>query len=168
MTQAARTALTLTALTVLVLVAALWGWSAATEPLPAKVETPLCSDRQVAAGDKVFPQDVTVNVYNAGTREGLAGRVMLEFGDAGFAQGLDGNAPSGSNVTTSQIWTPDPESPAVRLVASHLGRDVDVLRRGGMGPGVTVVVGDDFTRLVHGRRTMRADDDTTICSPAVE
>lgn len=168
MTSAARSALTLAGLALLVVVAAVWGWAAATEPLPAKVNTAICSDNDIAAGEKVFPQDVSVNVYNAGTREGLAGRVMKEFADAGFAEGYDGNAPPGSRVAVSQVWTPDPESPAVELVASHLGPDVEVVRRGGMGLGVTVVIGDDYTKLVAGRKSVVASEDTTICSPPLD
>ena len=66
-----RSAITLTVLCVALAVAALWGWQAATEPLPAKVDTPICVTKQVPAGTKVFPEDVTVSVYNAGTRDGL-------------------------------------------------------------------------------------------------
>jgi hypothetical protein len=152
---------------VVLVVAALWGWNAATEPLPAKLDTPVCVTRTVSSGDKVFPPDVTVSVYNAGTREGLAGRVMQSFIDDGFAEGNSGNTASGTKVTDVEIWTEEPTSPAVLLVASHLGDGVDVQRRDGLGAGVTVVVGDEFTKLVKGEKSVVADDDTEICSPPV-
>jgi hypothetical protein len=166
MAQGARSGVTLAALAVLLVLAAAWGWNAATEPLPAKVDTPVCTTQTVDKGEKVFPQDVTVSVYNAGTREGLAGRVMQALTDDGFAEGDSGNTSAGK-VDTVQIWTTEPTNPAVRLVASHFGDHVDVERRDGIGAGVTVVVGDGFTRTVKGDRREVADADAQICSPPV-
>jgi len=167
MSRGVRSAITISVLVVILAVAAVWGWSAATEPLPAKVDTPICSPRTVAAGDKVYPQDVTVSVYNAGTREGLAGRVMKSFTDDGFAEGNSGNAPSGSKVPVVSIWTTEPQNPAVLLVASRLGGNVDIERRSGVGAGVTVVVGDGFTTLAKGRNSVVATQDAQVCSPPV-
>lgn len=52
----ARTAITISVLGLLLLVAAIWGWGAATEPLPEKADTAICVDRDVDAGEKVFPR----------------------------------------------------------------------------------------------------------------
>jgi LytR cell envelope-related transcriptional attenuator len=166
MAEGARSAITLAALGLLLLIAIVWGWNAATEPLPAKVDTPVCTDRSIAAGEKVFPQDVTVSVYNAGTREGLAGRVMQTLHDDGFAEGSSGNT-STARVDAVAIWTTEPSSPAVLLVASRFNDQVDIQRREGIGAGVTVVVGDGFTHLVKGHRSVVADEDAEICSPPV-
>lgn len=165
MVEGARSAITLSALGLLLALAALWGWSAATKPLPAKVDTPICVDHDVAAGTKVFPQDVTVSVFNAGTREGLAGRTMQLLTDDGFAEGTMGNV--SARVGVVQIWTLEPGSPAVRLVASRLGPGVEIERRDPPGVGVAVVVGDGFRDLVEGRRSTVAESDATICSPPV-
>jgi hypothetical protein len=167
MTQGVRTAITLSVLGVLLLVAAVWGWSATTKPLPAKVDTPICVEQDVPAGTRVFPEDVTVSVYNAGTREGLAGRTMALFTDIGFNEGNSGNVTPGQPVRGSAIWTDDPTSPAVLLVASRLGPDVDIERRDPPGVGVVVVVGDEFKDLVKGHRAVRAEEDSEICSPPV-
>ncbi len=167
MSQGARTATTLSVLGLLLVVAAAWGWSAATDPLPGKVDTAVCVDRTVTEGEKVFPQDVTVSVYNAGNREGLAGRVMRELTDAGFHEGSSGNAAPTVRVPVAQIWTLEPRNPDVRLVASRLGRNVDVQRREPVGHGVTVVVGDGFTEVREGREAVVARADATICSPPV-
>jgi LytR cell envelope-related transcriptional attenuator len=164
MADGARSAITLGALALLLVLAAAWGWNAATEPLPAKVDTPICTTQTIAEGDKVFPQDVTVSVYNAGTRDGLAGRVMQSLHNDGFAEGNKGDTSAG-RVGAAEIWTPDPDNPAVELVASHLGGQVDVKQRDGLGAGVTVVVGDRFTKVVKGDRSGGADDDAEICSP---
>ena len=166
MPDAARTALTLAALALLVVLAAVWGWSAATESLPAKVDRPVCVDTDIKAGDRLYPQQVTVSVYNASAREGLAGRTMREFRDAGFAEGQAGNAQR-TRVSTAAIWTTDPGSPAVALLASYLG-DVSVERRDGLGPGVTVVVGSEFGQLAKGDTSVQVQEDTAICSPPVD
>ena len=162
-----RSAVTLSVLALLLLVAALWGWQAATAPLPGKVDTALCVQRTIDAGEKVYPQDVTVSVYNAGTREGLAARVMQSFNDAGFPEGNSGNATS-ARVPNVQIWSTEPKSPAVLLVASRLGGDVDVERRDGPGVGVSVIVGDGFTKLTKGPAGVVAQEDVEICSPTVD
>ncbi|HEU5037899.1 MAG TPA: LytR C-terminal domain-containing protein [Nocardioides sp.] len=166
MGQGARSAITLVALGVLLVLATAWGWNAATEPLPGKVDTPICTTQAVAAGDKVFPQEVTVSVYNAGTRDGLAGRVMKDLQDDGFAEGDGGNTQA-AKVGAVEIWTTEPDNPAVQLVASHLGDQVDIKRRDGLGAGVTVIVGDDFTKVVKGERSVVAKSDAQICSPPV-
>lgn len=167
MTRGVRTALTLAVLCVLLVVAGIWGWQATTTPFPGKVDSPICVNTSVAAGDKVFPEQVTVSVYNAGDREGLAGRTMQLLTDAGFAEGKSGNAPDGK-VTDVAIWTDEPDNPAVLLVASRLGPDVEIVDKKGEGAGVTVVVGDDFTDLVKGKRAITAAADSQICSPPVE
>ncbi|GAW50342.1 MULTISPECIES: LytR C-terminal domain-containing protein [unclassified Nocardioides] len=167
MTQGVRSAITLAVLGVLLLAAALWGWNATMKPLPAKVDTPICVQEDVPAGTKVFPEDVTVSVYNAGSREGLAGRTMALFTDSGFHEGNSGNVTPDQPIRGSAIWTDDPTSPAVLLVASRLGPDVDIERRDPPGVGVVVVVGDDFEDLVKGRRATKATEDSEICSPPV-
>jgi hypothetical protein len=164
----ARSAITLVVLLVLLLAGAAWGFSAAFAPFPGKVDSPLCVDRSVAKGTRVFPADVTVSVYNAGTREGLAGRVMQELTDAGFKQGVDANARPGTKVARAVIWASDRTNPAVALVASRLGGHPRVVKRATLGPGVNVVVGDRFTKVVKGPRAVVAARAATICSPPVD
>ncbi|MBZ5739026.1 LytR C-terminal domain-containing protein [Nocardioides mangrovi] len=167
MTQGVRTTVTLAALGLLLVLAGLWGWQAATEPLPAKVDSPICVTTPVAAGEKIFPEQVTVSVYNAGQRQGLAGRTMSQLSDAGFAEGQVGDI-TNARVTTVAIWADDPDNPAVKLVASRLGPDVEITRREGPGAGVDVIVGDGFEDVVRGNRSVVAGTDTSICSPPVE
>lgn len=167
MSPAVRTTITLTSVGVLLVLAGLWGWQAATDPLPAKVDTAICVPTAIAAGEKVFPEQVTVSVYNAGDREGLAGRTMQLLTDAGFAEGQSGNTPR-AEVGTVAIWTDEPDSPAVQLVASRLGRHVDIEEREGPGAGIDVIVGDGFQDVRRGERFVVAESDTTICSPPVE
>ncbi|MDF1605255.1 LytR C-terminal domain-containing protein [Nocardioides sp. YIM 152315] len=168
MVDAARTTMTLAVLGALVLLAAVWGWNAATEPLPAKVDSAVCVDTAVEAGSQLYPQQVTVSIYNGGRRDGLAGRTMRLFVDAGFAEGTSGNAAS-AKVRKVAIWTTEPESPAVQLVAGYLPDDAEIERRDGIGAGITIVVGDDYTttRLAKGEKSVAVESDTEVCSPPV-
>ena len=166
MTPTMRTTVTLLALGALLVIAAVWGWHATMKPLPAKVDSPICVDTHVTAGKKVYPQQVTVSVYNAGQREGLAGRTMQLLKDAGFARGQAGNAAS-AKVDDVEIWTLTPDSPDVQLLATYFGDALKVERREGPGVGVTVIVGDKFRDLAQGQRSLVAESDAEICSPPV-
>jgi len=166
-----RSLATLGLLGVLLLVGVSWGWSAVTAPLPKSVDPPICVDTAVAAGDKVYPDQVTVSVLNGGSREGLASRTMDALVDEGFVQGQRANASANANVTGAEIWTDDPDSAAVRLVATYLaknGRGVEIKDEETDALGVNVVVGDEFTDVVKGRKSFTAGSDTTICSPSSE
>lgn len=165
MQQAARSTLLLGSLSVLLVVVAIWGWNAATQPFPGRTEIPKCVPRSLDAGDKVYADQVTVSVFNASGRNGLAERTMQEFTDAGFGEGDTGNAPREAKVRVATIWTRTPGSPAVRLVASRLGPKVKVVRHDPRGVGVTVLVGDGFKDLVKGRRSVKAQQAAEICSP---
>ena len=167
MERAARSGLTLAGLALLVVLMALWGWSAMTQPFPGKTEPPKCLNEIVQPGDRVFPGQVTVSVFNASGREGLAGRTLSAFANAGFGQGDTGNAPPDAEVVRAAIWSLSPSSPDVRLVATRLGPTTRVVRREGLGAGVTVVVGDAHTDLVRGPRAVRVTQEAEICSPPV-
>lgn len=166
MKQAARSGLTLVVLAVLVVLAGLWGWSALTQPFPGKTTPPKCLSTTVQEGEKVFPGQVTVSVFNASDRNGLAGSTMAEFADAGFGEGSTGNAPSKARVVRAQIWTSTPKNPDVRLVARYLGPS-RVIRRDAPGVGVTVLVGAHYEGLVKGPASVRAKKETEVCSPPV-
>jgi hypothetical protein len=166
MSQTMRTTVILLGLGALLAVAGVWGWNATMKPLPAKVDSALCVNTPIAAGEKVYPQQVTVSVYNAGRREGLAGRTMQLLKDQGFTKGSAGNAPA-AKIDTVAIWTTEPEDPDVLLVASYFGTGVQIERRDGPGVGVNVLVGDKFTALAKGRGAVRAETDAEICSPPV-
>jgi len=167
MQQAARTGLTLAGLAVLLVLGGLWGWSALTQPFPGKTTPPKCVATSIQQGEKVFPNQVTVSVFNASGRDGLASRTMAEFVSAGFAEGDTGNAPPDVRVLRVVIWAPTPSSPDVRLVKSRLGPATRVVRRDGPGVGVTVVLGQRYRQLVKGPPSVRAGRAAEICSPPV-
>lgn len=165
LTAGLRSALTLLVLLGLLLAGVVYGWSALTEPLPEAAETAVCDETTVPAGTKVYPDQVTVSVANAGQREGLAGRTMQLLVDAGFGAGQTGNAPGDADVSFAEIWTDDPRNPAVRLVRGKLGGRADIVERPAPFVGVTVVVGDEFMRLREGGAWTRSDRDSTVCTP---
>ena len=163
-----RSAVTMGVLCLLLLVGAAWGWSALTAPFPGKADPPICEDRSVQKGEKVFASQVVISVYNAGERTGLAGRTMALFTDRGFRKGESGNAPKDAKVPVVQVWTPDLKNPAVRLVVRQLRARHSVVKHAALGAGVTVVVGDGFHGLGRKRDFVRARTATQICSPPVE
>lgn len=161
-----RTALTLTVLLTLIGVGATWGWSSATKPLPPTVPVSAgpCRSLEVAAGERVHPEDVVVSVFNGSTRAGLAQRTLALFADEGFGPGEVNNAPKNSGVTNAEIWAANPEDPAVQLVASRL-KDVDIIEGPALGAGVVVLVGDQFPGLAQGAAFITATSDVEICAP---
>ncbi len=159
-----RSLVTLVVLGLVLVLAGVWGWSAIREPFPKESTPPVCVDREYAKGDVVKPRAVTVSVWNGGTRVGLAGLTMDLLTEAGFHEGSEGNTPGKRRVQQVEIWTQEPGSPAVRLVASQF-REVDVVEREATAPGVLVVVGDGFDDLVPGKKSVTAKTDASVCGP---
>src|SRR5690349_1978846 len=150
-----KTMLTLAVLAVLVLVGVAWGWSSLTTPFPHQATPQACYQTRVQPGERVSPPKVTVSVYNASKRVGLAGRTMAAFKDQGFGPGDVGNAPKATSVLYAQIWTEDRHNPAVRLVISRLGPKAHIITHRPKGPGVTVLVGPAFAKLVQGKQSTK-------------
>lgn len=160
-----KTLLTLAVLGVLVLLGVVWGWSALTVPFPHKVAPKDCYPTRLQPGDRVSAPEVTISVYNASERVGLAERTMSAFENQGFGPGNVGNAPKGTSVLYAQIWTEDRHNPAARLVASRLGERAHIIEHAPKGPGVTVMVGPQFVKLIQGKQSIKVTGATTICSP---
>lgn len=167
MSPIAKSALTLTTLGALLVGGTVWGYQSLTAELPKVNDPPPCSEWTAKAGSKLYPDQVTVSVYNAGTRGGLAGRTLQALGDQGFAEGEQNNLDRDdkTKVKTVQIWASSPDDPAAGLVASYLGDDVEIVERVGDVPGILVLVGDGFGGVVDGRKQIKVAQDTVVCSP---
>jgi hypothetical protein len=165
MTAHLKTLLTMGVLAVMVLFGSTWGWSALTSPFPQKAPSKVCLQTAVQPGDRVSAPQVTVSVFNASTRVGLAERTMANFQDMGFGAGNVGNAPKGASVTFAQVWTSKRNNPAVQLVVSRLGPRARIVHQHHQGPGVIVVVGSSFDKLVAGRSSVKVTAPAHICSP---
>ena len=155
----------------LCLLAVLFGVQALTSDLPDDpiVENPeaTCVEREVTAGTKVFPEDVLVSVYNAGTRGGVASKIMSTLQIRGFAAGKTDNERD-VEVSRVQVWG-SPANPAVQLVAAQFGADARItagrVSQDSSEVGVVVVIGDDFEKLAKKVSSVTAEEDATICSP---
>jgi hypothetical protein len=165
LSQHLKTLLTLAVLGALVVFGVTWGWSAFTTPYPHSAKQKLCLQTTLQPGDRVSAPKLIVSVFNGSQRVGLAERTMTEFEDQGFGLGKVGNAPKGTSVQFAQVWSTDPTDPAVRLVLSRLGRLAHVIKKHHGGPGIIVVVGDRFQKLVPGLSSVKLTQPTTICSP---
>jgi len=168
----ARSAATLGVLVVLCLLGILLGIRALTADLPTdplvESSTEQCETRTVAKGKKIRASEVTVSVYNAGSKAGAASKVMKELQTRGFAPGESGNAPKGTDVVRAQVWAESRKNSAALLVARHLGDGIRVFGgRQVLGPGIVVVVGNDLGKLPPGPKQTTAARPTKICSPPV-
>jgi hypothetical protein len=169
LTARLRTAITLAALALLMLVGVTWGWAQVLKPFPGKVDAPICVDTSYKAGDELFVQDVTVSVLNASGREGLASNTMASLVDGGFAEGQTANAPKGTSVTgPAEIWVDDASNPAAKLLRARLGKVPVVAHPEVSYAGVVVVLGQGFEALRQGPESVVLTDDAVVCSPPVE
>jgi hypothetical protein len=158
---AARSALTLTVLAVVVVIAAVWGWAAFTEPFPEDDPVAICEDTTVPAGSEVRRDQVVVSVFNGSKRSGLAGATSAQLAERGFVVGTVGDSPL--PAATTQIWSSDPTNPAVALVERQFKR-ARVVEGDALGPGVVVVVGEKFQSLRKKQvESVVAEADATIC-----
>ena len=131
-------------------------------------EAPTCEDRTVAEGEKLTSNLVTVNVYNASQRAGLANRVGINLQRRGFLAGTVANSTSEVKPGGVAILTDDRDDPRVKLVAEQFG-DVEFAEPDINAPeGVTVIVGDDYQDLVDAPREIESDRVISVCVPIVE
>ena len=162
MRAGSRSAATLAGLCLLMLVATVWGWNALTQPFPKNTPPPDCVQTKIAAGERVFPEQVVISLFNASTRSGLASATSADLSDRGFVIAESGNAPSKSVPT--QILTSDPQNPAVRLVQGQF-KGAQIVPGDSLRPGVTVLVGEAFAGLrVKGVKSVAAATDAVICA----
>lgn len=155
------TAITMVVLCLIVAVAAVVGFNALFAPLPGMDEEPAaapsetCAVEPVDKGRRLHSRQVVVNVFNAGTRAGLAGATMDALRARGFRGGTIDNAPEGTSVRRVQVWAAPGEEDAGRLVARQFGRRTPVTTPE-VDPvaGIDVVVGDRFRTLRRAPRSV--------------
>jgi hypothetical protein len=129
---------------------------------------PTCENRTVAEGEKLTSNLVTVNVYNASQRAGLANRVGINLQRRGFLAGTVANSTSEVKPDAVAILTDDREDPRVKLVAQQFD-DVEFSEPDiKIADGVTVIVGDAFKELVEAPRDIETDRAITVCVPTVD
>lgn len=137
---------------------------------PEPPAAPSCEPRTVKAGDKLTSNLVTVNVFNASKKSGLANRVNINLQRNGFLRGQIGNSSSAAKPSAVTILTNDRNDPRVKLVAAQFKNRVayavpDIT----VNEGVVIVVGDNFRDLKAKPPTsVVAETDVTTCVPVVE
>jgi hypothetical protein len=145
------TAVTLAVLAVVLCGMAVYGFKSAVAPFPGSdtKTKPSCNASKGKQVQKYLKRgDVQVSVYNAGSRNGLAGATLDKLEAAGFVAGDSGNAPGTAQVRRAVVWTTKPGDAAARLVALSLGRRTQVVvTQEPLGPGVDVLVGNKFNGL---------------------
>ncbi|MEO6605346.1 MAG: LytR C-terminal domain-containing protein [Aeromicrobium sp.] len=130
---------------------------------------PTCEDKTIAAGGKLTTNLVTVNVFNASSRSGLANRVNINLQRNGFLGGEIGNDVSAAKPAPVTILTNDQNDPRVKLVAAQFKNKVayavpDIAVK----EGVVIVIGDNFTNLKsEPPHSIVASTDVTTCVPIV-
>jgi hypothetical protein len=146
------TAVTLVVLVVILVLGGYYGAKALFAPIPnqsaSSKPSPTCKKIDVKKGQKLRAREVQVSVFNAGTTPGLAQATLIKLHKRGFRRGDIGNAPSDVTVKRAQVWTTDRHDAAARLVAKQLGGGARVkFVDTNLGPGVDVVVGNNFHHL---------------------
>ncbi len=131
-------------------------------------EAPTCEDRTVAEGEALTSNLVTVNVFNASQRAGLANRVSINLQRRGFLGGTVANSTSEVKPDGVAILTDDRDDPRVKLVAEQFD-DVEFSEPDIRATdGVTVIVGDGYKELVKAPREIESDRAITVCVPVVD
>ena len=155
------TAVTLVVLCMILVVAAVVGFNALFAPLPgddepAAAPSESCAVEPVKEGRRLRSRQVVVNVFNAGTRAGLAGTTMDALRARGFRGGTIGNAPDGTKVRRVQVWVAAGEEDAGRLVARQFGRRTPVKTQDDDAvDGIDVVVGNQLRSLKPAPRSVK-------------
>lgn len=163
------TAVTMSVLCGMLVIGAVLGWKQLFAELPeatTSAEEPelTCTIERVGAGQRIRSSQVTVSVFNGGTRAGLADDTMSALGDRGFMLGDIGNAPTDANVRRVAIWSTEENDAEALLVARQFGKDVRVkFSDVDLGPGVDVVVGDGFRGLVKAKRSIKVRSPEEVC-----
>jgi hypothetical protein len=119
-----RTAITLVILTGLVLWAAWYAWDVVTEPAATEdgsepvVQTPVCA--VAVPTDAPPPEEISINVYNGTSRNGLASQVAREMREQGYVILDVANDPLSRSITgVAEVRAANDENLAVQLIMSQ-------------------------------------------------
>jgi hypothetical protein len=159
-----RTAVTLVLLTGLVVWAAWYAWRIVTEPAATGeeeepvVQTPVCA--VAVPTEAPPPEEISINVYNGTTRNGLASQVAREMREQGYVILDVANDPLNRSVTgVAEVRAANPDHLAVLLIMSQFPG-------AGFVPDersdevIDVVLGEQFTAI--GPQDPEPDPESTV------
>lgn len=158
-----RRALITLSLVALMLFFAFWYaysyYKTSTEPTaaPAAVCTTAAAPPKAAAAPK--PADITVNVYNATDRDGLAGRTASEVRERGFEVATVTNDPLQRDVPGPAEVRYGKAGAAKAKVVLGLVKGAKPVRDARSDASVDLVIGEKFTALVKPARQAPAPAD---------
>jgi hypothetical protein len=132
-----RTSVLLVVLIALLAVGGWFGWRALTGPI-AKPSTPC--DAQTISGT-IASSQVSVRVYNGGSKKGLAASIETQLSGKGFLVPAVGN--TNDTVTQTTVVGQSADAPEVQLVAAFFP-DAIVKADNRTDHSVDVLVGDTF------------------------
>jgi hypothetical protein len=157
-----RTPLTLLVLLGVLCYGAWWGYSNVLKPLPAAQPDP-CVEQKVAKG-QLNSNQVTVSVYNGGSRRGLAGDVGRSLRERGFK--VQKTANTGEKIAATIIVGAGAKNPEVLLVLGFFrGAVVKADKR--KDRSVDVLVGDRYGGFNKDAKRTVSVKTPTVCLPSV-
>lgn len=160
---------------VIVVVMAVWGYNAFTAPIDddASLSTAETTDEVTCAPgeeqrivENLRSNQVVVSVYNAGQKKGRATATLNLLEDRNFQPGAIGNA-ADSEVSFVEIHVKESDRTKAELVALSFGKTATIVtddEKDLRGPGVNVIIGDDFRKLKVGApRTIKLPEPAITC-----
>lgn len=161
-----RAAITLVVLIVLVVGGALFSWNKVTgdEPSTSPQTGPTCLPAQAKGAPK--PTSITLNVYNATSRNGLAAKVAAQMSDRGFKVSDVANDPENQSIDgPAQIRANADQQAAVSVVMGHIPGAEFVVDDRSTG-SVDLVVGDSFKKLANPNQATPVSAKLPTCEPS--
>lgn len=159
---------------VIVVVMAIWGFNAATAPIeddtltssPSE-ELETCAPGEVQRiVENLRSNQVVVSVYNAGEKKGRATATLNLLENRNFQPGAIGNA-TDVEVDFVEIRAKESDRTKAELVAMSFGKNAQIViddEKDLRGPGVNVIIGDDFRKLKAGApRIIKLPEAITTC-----
>lgn len=133
-------------------------------------QTETCEVREVAEGEEITADMVTVNVFNSSNTAGLANRVSINLAERGFTAGQVGNNSGAVEPNVVTILTDNQEDPAVQLVAQQFNGEVQFQAPDiEVDEGVIVLLGPNYGDLRgDAPATIAAAQATSICVPVLD
>lgn len=149
---------------------AYYGWGLATEAPDVAEAAPRCENRTIAAGDELSNGLITISIYNAGDRAGLASSVRREMASRGFQIENVGNSTSEVVPENVAILAGDKDDPRVQLIAAQFDGPVDFASSDIDEPRgvIAVLTGADFVgHKADAPSSIEVKADITVCVPPV-
>lgn len=160
--RALRTPVTLVVLLGVLGLGAYWGYQKVSAPIPPPEPIP-CVTQPIEKG-KLRATQVSLRIYNGGSKRGLAGDVAQSMRTRGFIVKSVGN--TDVEVTETVIVVQDKDSPEAKLVLAFFKDAVVQEEPERIDRTVDIMVGSEYGGFNSKAATSIKVKDATICLPA--